>query len=134
MISNRIFSFHLGYSSLGLDLGAEEEESFALFGGYDPEFFEGSLVTFQITTPNIWSLTIRTIAYANEILETYRDPSSAASRFLQSSAFAIIDTGTTMLGIPDTLFEKVRKKWLENLSEDDKFRCDEEAVKEQGFC
>ena len=88
----------MSYSNLIMD----KDKSYAIFGGYNPDQFIGELIKFPLVNERYWSLGIKMVAYGNDVVET----------FSKGSAYAIMDTGTTMLGIPDTYFSVIRKKWL----------------------
>lgn len=63
------------------------------------------------------------IAFGNNILST----------FGSGTAFAVIDTGTTMLGLPEAIFKSLQSKWLSQIGSDINFRCDDAALK-MGYC
>lgn len=58
------------------------------------------------------------IAFDNEIIERYGS----------GGAFAVIDTGTTMIGIPTNRFTSLRAKWNKQIGSDPNFICNDAAL------
>lgn len=101
IINNRLFSFHLS-GSFDESEGEKSDDSFAIFGGSDPSQYVGDFQEFPLVNTLYWSLGIEMIAFGNDILAT----------FGSGTAFAVIDTGTTMIGLPEAVFKSLQSKWL----------------------
>ena len=71
-----------------------------------------------------WSLNIGLVAYDNDIVGS----------FSRNHAFAVIDTGTTMVGIPDKYFKPIRDKWQKTFKDRKHLFLCNDMVLSQGFC
>lgn len=119
----RVISFHLSYQNLyALD---QDDQSYATFGGYNKsQIVDGKLTHFPLVNTAYWSLNLGMMGYGNTVL----------AKWDRGKAFAVIDTGTTMIGVPDEHFNIIRAKWIKDIKKDGLFDCSDATFKMIGFC
>lgn len=86
---------------ISVDMGWYKESNSSSsieFGGYDESKFEGNLVWFPLKSNNWWSLDVRQFSYGNE---------SIAKFSFYDNNIAVIDTGSSLLGLPDPYYKAI---------------------------
>ena len=107
-IDEAIVSFSLGYNNGG-DV---QQESYMMFGGLNKTQFVGKMYEFPLVTDKWWALEFRRFYYDNRLFKEYdqfkkhQDISD-----MGNSAFAVVDTGTSMMAVPEQFFTKLEAKW-----------------------
>lgn len=64
------------------------------------------------------------VSYGNDIFETWSE----------GKAFAVIDTGTTMICVPYDLFQTIMATWNSDIGNDGHFECSNTVIDAGGFC
>jgi hypothetical protein len=98
-ISQTIASFSLGYSN-GDNIN---QNSYMIFGGVNHDQFVDDMYEFGIVNDKWWALPFNELTYSNKIYD----------RFLPTSeyAFGVVDTGTSMLAVPEYYFNLLVADW-----------------------
>lgn len=102
MISKELFAVNLG------DYTKEDQDSSITLGGYDSSAFVGDLKEFKINTANWWAPALNGFYYGEETLALYDD----------MRAYAIVDTGTSLLMVPVDFYQSLKDKWKAALPKD----------------
>mmetsp|Transcript_2201 Transcript_2201/g.3307 ORF Transcript_2201/g.3307 Transcript_2201/m.3307 type:complete len:127 (+) Transcript_2201:1401-1781(+) len=93
-----------------------KEESYALFGGYNSsQIVEGAkgLKTFK-NYPNLfgtWALLGQGLYYGDEPIVTTQSEQVLS----KGGHVAIVDTGSSQLSVPPSVFEGLQAKWKEDI-------------------
>lgn len=87
-IDDSMVSFELGFYNSNSQL---ETPSSITFGGYDKSKFSGDLLWFPLKTNNWWALDMREFSYGTKTIAQFS---------FYDGAIAVIDTGTSLLGLP----------------------------------
>ena len=66
-----------------------------IFGGIDHDQFLGDLHQFPLVNDRWWGLNFNSLVIGNEIIDLGR----------MNEAIAVIDTGTSMIGLPEDYYE-----------------------------
>ena len=104
IIDEAIVSVSLGYSNGG----SIQQESYMMFGGVNKTQFVGEMYDYPIVSDKWWALEFRAFHYDNELLKSY-DPLSKNQHTsdMGNSSFAVVDTGNSMLNVPQGIFENL---------------------------
>ena len=76
-----------------------------LFGGINRSQYVGELVNFSISTDNWWAPSLNGFHYGNNVLNLFND----------YQAYAVVDTGTSMLCLPKVYFGLLMARWRASL-------------------
>jgi hypothetical protein len=108
VIDEAIISFSLGYNNGG----SIQQESYMMFGGTNHSQYAGKLLEFPIVTDKWWALEFRAFYYDKRLFKSF-DPFPKHSEItdLGNSAFAVVDTGTSMMAVPQKFFERLETLW-----------------------
>jgi len=87
-IDEAMVSFEIGFYNDNHQLA---KTSSVMFGGYDTDKFDGELNWFPLKTNNWWALDMRRFKYGNITMAEFS---------FYDEAIAVIDTGTSLLGLP----------------------------------
>lgn len=80
-----------------------DEESLALIGGLDlSKVYNSKLYTYPISNQDYWSIDIKQIKYGDASFPLIQKDEA-------DKKFAIIDTGTSLLGFPANIYDKFIK-------------------------
>ena len=90
-----------------------------MFGGYNESQFVGDMYQFPIVTDKWWALDFTCLTYDREVFKEYH----TTFEHDQNTAFAVVDTGTSMMAMPMKYFEKLQKRWTSQIGNSTDFKC-----------
>ena len=101
LIDQSVVSFSLGYDGI--------DESYVQIGSINHEQYVGDLHSFPLVNKNWWSLHMHAFMYDEEVIASF--PKAQ----YEGKALAVIDTGTSLIGIPTKYFSTLTGKWMSDL-------------------
>jgi hypothetical protein len=108
VIDEAIVSFSLGYSNGG----SIQQDSYMMFGGVNKTQFVGKMYDFPLVTDKWWALEFRAFYYDNKLFKSFDPfPKNQDISDMGNSAFAVVDTGTSMMAVPEGFFQRLEQRW-----------------------
>lgn len=89
-----------------------------MFGGINETQYVGELHTFKLATNKWWALNFRSLVYNGQSIRYYAS----------DEAIGVIDTGTSMMAIPEDLHSALSNRWARSIGSKAQFAC------QQGLC
>ena len=113
IISKATLSFSLGHNT-----GPFKDDSYMLFGGINTDQIHGELYNFNLKTDRWWALDLKEFSYGGYSLKAY-SPSD--------NVIAVIDTGTSLAQVPQSIHTILVKDW-ENVLGTNHFQCEKSSI------
>ena len=110
MVDKPIVSFSLGSNS---KTAKNSAESYMILGGINETQYVGQLQDFKISTNQWWAPSLNGFHYSDEVIVQFAD----------NTAFAVIDTGTSMLALPKVYLNLLINMWKRDLPDNVPFDC-----------
>jgi hypothetical protein len=83
-----------------------------IFGGLNTDQYVGSMHEFPLVTDKWWALEFRAFYYDGKLFKSFDPyPKNTEIHNLGNSAFAVVDTGTSMMAVPEKFFTKLEQSW-----------------------
>ena len=111
MVPQPLVSFSLGSNSK--TAAHKAQDSYMTLGGVNRSQFVGELTEFSISTNTWWAPSLNGFHYSNEVIAQFED----------TKAFAVIDTGTSMLALPKVYLSLLINSWKRDMPDDVPFDC-----------
>ena len=103
-----------------------------MFGGINHEQYVGKLHKFKLANNKWWSIDFSAVIYDSENLGTFSKKGEATGEDeiedLKLQAFAVVDTGTSMMAMPHDQFVLLSSRWKNQINNSTAFSC------QQGLC
>ena len=113
-IDKAIASFSLGYNNGD----SVTQPSYMMFGGLNETQYVGDLYKFKLATNKWWALNFKSLIYNGNSIRYYGD----------DEAIGVIDTGTSMMAVPEDLHTVLSNRWASSIGSKAQFAC------QQGLC
>ena len=83
-----------------------------MFGGVNEEQYVGKMHSHGLQNNKWWAIDMSEFLYNHESLGRFKNtPKTVTMQEFKHNAFAVIDTGTSMTGIPEVYYNKLVRRW-----------------------